>query len=248
MNKLNAFTSILTLVVLTPCSKKDAGSTNSSQATMNVQEAKSTAKDIPYKSEIEKGLTLQFELLKMPHGKIETYKANVAGNHLIINGETTAVDFDPDKYMEDLVGFQNIELITIRKTYDSTQDPLYNSSVEHKTYDVEWTQKAIGLRDIEHSDTNWLRISLGVCKVQTIVKDTEYNYATGPAAGSNRRLVMGTYEVKFNDFARSNGGTNAVFKFRAVIKSNPFNQTYSYVTGDRGSIDSDDWETQNVTQ
>src|SRR5208283_3564764 len=230
MNKLNAVTSILVLVILTCCSKGD----ETNQATMNVQEAKSAAKEIPYKSEIERGLTLQFDYMNIPHGKVLSQKAFLTGNGLLIQGKPVAVD--PDEYMKFLSGIQKNGLIKIVKLSDNTDEHGYGV----KVYDVEWTPKALGLRDEKNSDANWLRIQLGACKVQTIVKDVEY-HNPNLSQTDDFRLVMGTYEDKPTDFGKSQEATGGavfgVFKFRAVIKLNPFNQTYSYVTGDTGKID-----------
>src|ERR1039458_4441388 len=106
---------------------------------------------------------------------------------------------------------------------------------------------ALGLRDEKHSDTNWLRIPLGVCKVRTIVKDVEY-HRSGLPQSDDYRLVMGTYEVMPNAFGKGQGLPQSVFKFRALIKLNPFNQTYSYAAGDWGKVDADVWQTQNVPE
>lgn len=253
MNKLNAVISIVALVVLTSCSKKDAGTTNSSQATMNVQEAKSVVKESPYKGEIERGLTLQFDYVNISHGKIETLK-NVRGNYVVINGTTInngdSLQADVfENFTKFLFALQKDGLVTIEQVPDKmpNDERSWKGIYEHNFYNVECTPKALGLRDEKYSDTNYLRIPLGVCKVQTIVKDVEYNMS-GPAEGNNFRLVMGTYEVKPNDFGKSQGVVDYVFKFRAVIKLNPFNQTYSYVAGDYGKTDADDWQTQNVPQ
>lgn len=235
MKKLNAVTSIMALVVLTSCSKKDAGSTNSSQATMNVQEAKSDVKEIPYKSEIERGLTLQFDYMSIPQGTIETLVNLFGGKELLVNGTTQP---DPDAYMAFLFAIQTNGLIAIEKMQEDGGQ---------KSYNVKWTPKALGLRDEKYSTANVLRIPLGACEVKTIVKDIEY-HNPNLSQSDDFRLAVGTYELKPNDFGKSQGATDGVFKFRAVVKLNPFNQTYSYVSGDWGTIDADGWQTHNVSQ
>ena len=139
--------------------------------------------------------------------------------------------------MEFLFAAQKDGLITVEKFSDNNQE----------RYNVKWTPKALTLRDEKNSDIHWLRIPLGACKVQTIVKDIEY-HNPNLSQTDDFRLVMGTYEDKPTDFGKSQAGEYGVFKFRVVIKLNPFNQTYSYVTGDWGKIEADDWLTQNIRQ
>jgi len=238
MNKLNVVTSILALVILTSCSNGD----ETNQATMNVQAAKSTAKEIPYKSEIERGLTLQLDYMNLPQGVIDPHGyyakgelASAVQSPLLFNGKV--LTRDSDQYMEFLFAAQKDGLLTVEKFSDNNQD----------RYNVKWTPKALTLRDEKYSDANWLRIQSGVCKVQTIVKDVEYHNLNLPQS-DDFRLVMGTYEIKPNDFGKSQGDGDGIFKFRALIKLNPFNQTYSYVTGDWGKIDADGWQTKNVPE
>jgi hypothetical protein len=246
MNKLNAVTSIMALVVLTSCSKKDAGSTNSSQATMNVQEAKSEVKEIPYKSVIEKGLTLQFDYNEypqgviVPHGIPDGQLAWVGKPPLLFNGQVLTQD--SDKYMGILFAAQKDGLITVEKISDNKD----NGNGQER-YNVKWTPKALSLRDEKHSDANWLRIQCAVCKIQTVVKDIEY-HNPNLSQSDDFRLVVGTHEIKVTDFGKSQGATDGIYKFRALIKLNPFNQTYSYVTGDWGKIDADNWQTQNISE
>jgi hypothetical protein len=242
MNKMNAAISIAALVASAYCSNAD---TNSPQATLNVQEAKSTANKIPYKREIERGLTLQFDYINIPHGKVLSSKTFLAGNGLLIQGKPVAAD--PDEYMKFLSGIQKNGLIEIVKTSDNTNEHGYGE----KVYDVKWTPKALGLRDEKNSDANWLRIPLGACKVQTIVKDVEYHNANF-SKNDDFRFVEGTYKDEPTDFGKSQeaegGAVFGVFKFRAVIKLNPFNQTYSYVSADMGKIDADGWQSQNIPE
>jgi len=249
MRNLNGGVIILitTFVYLVSCSKRDG---NTNQATMNVQEAKSAVKEVPYKSEIERGLTLQFDYVNIPHGIVEASKT-LTGNGLIFKGKSLMGD--PDEYMKFLLAAQKDGLITIEKTSDNTDNgQFYGDFAGQKYYNVAWTPKALGLRDEKNSDADWLRIPLGACKVKTIVKDIEY-HNPNLSQTDDFRLVMGTYEDKPTDFGKSQGATGivgefGVFKFRVVIKLNPFNQTYSYVTGDWGKIDADDWQTKNIRQ
>lgn len=238
MNKLKAVTSVLALVVLICCSNGD----ETNQATMNVQAAKSAAKEIPYKSEIERGLTLQFDYMNIPQGIIDPHgyyaKGELASpvkSPLLLNGQVLTQD--SDNYMKFLFSAQRDGLITMVKFTDNNQE----------RYNVKWTPKALTLRDGKNSDVHRLRIPLGACHVQTVVKDIEY-HNPNLSQTDDFRLVMGTYEDKPTDFGKSQAGEFGVFKFRVVIKLNPFNQTYSYVTGDWGKIDADGWLSQNITQ
>ena len=99
-----------------------------------------------------------------------------------------------------------------------------------------WTPKAISMRDTANSDNDWLRIPLGSCKIKTIVKDIEYHHPNLPQS-DDFRLIVGTYERTCNTFGKEQGVKDEVFKFRALIRANPFNQTYSYQTADWGALD-----------
>jgi hypothetical protein len=233
----------MTLLILVSCSKKDVGSADSGQATMNVQQAKSAAKEIPYKSVIERGLTLQFDYLNVPQGEFAADK-EMAIDIAKLNGATLPVR--SDAYADLLLSLEKQGLITIEKVQDITVEAWGRHLRDFK---IKPTPKTLALCDKRYSDTNYCRIASGICKVKTIVKDVEYHNPNLPQS-DDFRLVMGTYEDTPTDFGKSQeaiGQANfGMFKFRAVVKLNPFNQTYEYVTGDIGKIDADSWQTQNI--
>ena len=254
MNKMSAVISIAALVASASCSKAD---TNSTQATMDVKEAKSTAKEVPYKSAIEMGFTKQFNCVEIPHGEIKIEASDPGGSPYLNQAQIHYNDKQLTSYTEQTVQIVNIffaeqksGLVTIHDSHGApTTTSVYtNKNGElkiEKVYKLEWTPKAIELRDKKLSDADWIRIPVGKCKVETIVKDIEYHNPPLPQ-GDDFRLVLGTYELTPNDFGKGQGYTVGVFKFRALIKLNPFNQTYSVVVGDWGKVDADDWQTKNI--
>jgi hypothetical protein len=256
MNKMSAAISIAALVVSASCSKAD---TNSTQATMDVKEAKSAAKEVPYKSEIERGFTKQFNCVEIPHGEIKIEPSDPGGSPYLNQAQIHYNDKLLTSFTEQTVQIVNIlfdeqklGLVTIHDSHGApTTTSVYtnkNGELQiEKAYTLEWTPKAIQLRDKTFSDADWIGIPLGKCKVETIVKDIEYHNPLLPQS-DDYRLVLGTYEFTPNDFGKSQGNTVGVFKFRALIKLNPFNQTYSFVDGDWGKVDADDWQTKNIPQ
>ena len=162
--------------------------------------------------------------------------------------DNATVDLTADYDKTALSVFEKAGLIAIEKKAEDQN--MASTHYGQAIWDVRWTPKAISLRDEKHSDTHWLGIQCGACKVQTIVKNIEYHASPLPQS-DDYRLVVGTYELKTTNFTKSAegiGGEDGVFKFRALIKLNPFNQTYSYVTGDFGKVDADGWQTENIPQ
>ena len=166
---------------------------------MDINQAKSAAKEVPYKSEIERGLTLQFDYMNLPQGVIDPHGyyakgelASAVQSPLLLNGKVLTQD--SDQYMKFLFAAQKDGLLTVKTFSDNNQE----------RYNVRWTPKAIALRDQKYSDANWLRIQSGVCKFQTIVKDVEY-HNPNLSQSDDFRLIMGTYEIKPNDFGKSQG-------------------------------------------
>ena len=245
MKKLNLIISIMTLLVLASCSRKEAGSTNSGQATMNVQQAKSAAKDIPYQVVIENGLTLHSDYLNVPRGEFTADK-EMAIDTAKLNGVTLPVS--SDAFADSLSTLEKEGLIMLEKVDDTT---VAAWGRHLRDYKIQPTPKTLSLCDKKYSDTNCCRIQLGVCKIKSIVKDVEY-HNPDLSQTDDFRLVMGTYEDTPTDFGKSQEAIGqasfGAFKFRAIVKLNPFNQTYEYVTGDIGKIDADSWQTQNIPE
>ena len=70
MTKIDTlFALSIVLISLASCEKRPQGTPT--QATMDLKEAKSAAKEIPYRAELERGLVLQFNYVNIPHGNLQ---------------------------------------------------------------------------------------------------------------------------------------------------------------------------------
>jgi hypothetical protein len=211
-------------------------------STTDKTEARSAARAIPYKDVIEAGLTEQFNVLTIPSGEIQIMSA--------MSSQFESPDVKrkrlPNQFLEALKAWQEGGLVTFVEIKQSELELI--GSTGTRKYTVTPTKKALDASDPKKSDSDWLQIPIGQCKVLSVVKDIEYRNPKLPQS-DDYRLVVGTYERSYNEFAKAGGaGSNEVFKFRALLKVNPFNQSYSFQGADWGKIEVDEWETQTLSQ
>jgi len=91
-----------------------------------------------------------------------------------------------------------------------------------------------------------LVIRTGSCEVLQIIRSTPYQ-APRLSPSEEHRLVLGTYRTRPSDFYRSvNPEPDGQYKFRAVLRHNPFTKRYSLTHIDVGYIEKDGWWTNNV--
>ena len=210
-------------------------------STTDKNEARSAARAIPYKEVIETGLTKQFNYLGIPRGKVQVMSA--------MSSQFEAADLKnkrlPIQFLKAMEAWKEAGLIEYTELKQSDLDLMGNMGT--RIFTVTPTQKANDAGDPKESDSAWLQIPIGQCKVLSVVKDVEYHNPKLPQS-DDFRLVVGTYERSFNDFAKAGGaGTNEIFKFRALLKVNPFNQSYSFQGADWGKIELDKWETDRIS-
>jgi len=200
----------------------------------------SCSKPPQYLEAIGEGLTRQFNCLYLPHGKIFVLSEIVARNE----GINIAKRRYPPDYTETLDKLEALDLIHYEEVPQNIEDQVL-LNMGSRIFNVNVTRKAVDLGDREASDHEWTVIPLGQCFVRDIVKDMEYKHPTLPT-DEDYRVVMGFYEVRPNDLGREFGGIDRRFRFRALIKLNPFDDSYSFVAADWGEIDKDNWETDNL--
>lgn len=150
----------------------------------------------------------------------------------------------PIQLLEGLEAWKEVGLIEY--TEQKQSELALIGSMGTRRFTVTPKQKAIDASDPTLSTSDVLYIPLGTCTVLSIVKDVEYQNPLLPQS-DDFRLVVGTYRRSYNEFSRTQGASeDEVFKFRALMKVNPFNQTYSFQGADWGNIDEDVWKTQNI--
>jgi hypothetical protein len=227
------------LIAVCGCGKKSENATT--QSTMDAGTAKSIAKEIPYKEELERGLAKQFNYLPIPRGDIQI----MSGLSSQMESANMKAKRFPDKYLEALQACEKEGLLKFTETPQSQLDQI--ASMGTRKFTVTPTALAVNAADKKLSDHDWIYIPLGTCRVKTVVKDMEYRHPA-LAASDDFRLVVGTYERSYNDFAKRLGEASKpeTFKFRALAKVNPFNQTYSFQIADWGNIAEDAWQSANI--
>jgi len=206
----------------------------------NKKEAIDASNSIPYKAEIEAGLTKQFNYRFIPIGQIQ-----------IMSDVTSKVE-EPDSkrkrfrntMLKALEMFQEAEMIVYKELRQGEMDLI--KSMGTRVFVVTPLKKALDASDPKESNPDLLAIQIGNCEILSIVKDIEYQSPLLPQS-DDFRLIVGTYKRSFNGIGREGGGgDDEVLKFRALLKFNPFNQTHSFQTADWGDIKTDVWKTANV--
>ena len=120
---------------------------------------------------------------------------------------------------------------------------------ESRTFTITPTERARNARDEKLSTSDWLRIRDGTCEVSQIVRTAPYQSPRLPQS-EEYRLVLGTYTNFPTAFGKAlmkeKSPNSANFKFRALLKLNPFTKRYTFQTADWGDLQKDDWATHNV--
>jgi hypothetical protein len=208
------------------------------QAPTDVSPAKSAAGEMSYRDQIELGLVKQFNYLVIPRGAIE-----ILPHILNYQADPKQKRFD-DAYLEFLRQWQNLGVLTLTKTADKNYD-LVGITVG-QMFNVMPAPATTEAAD-KYSTPDWVGIPLARCRIRTVVKDIDYHDLRLPAS-DDFRLIVGTYEYSPTDFAKNHNfdETAHIYKFRALVKVNPFNHTYSFQVADWGEIPEDDWKSSNI--
>lgn len=130
------------------------------------------------------------------------------------------------------------------------------ASMWTRRYKITFLQKALDLEDKEKSDEHkqfgdCLVIPMGSKTVTSIVKAESY-HREGLPQSDDYLLCVGLYRFEptpfYFEYATAVNAEELVeqYKFRAIIKVNPFTKSYSYVDSDWGFIDRDTWVSENV--
>ena len=197
---------------------------------------------IPYQDEIESGLTRQFNYVAFPRGDIQI----MSGLSSQMEPDNPAAKRFSAKYLEFLQASRNAGLVQFSEKQQSQLDQIRSMGTRILT--VTPTPLAIEQSDKQLSNKDYVNIRTGTCRIQTIVKDIEF-HNPALATSDDFRLVVGTYERSFTDFAvkkLGNPDKKETYKFRALVKVNPFNHTYSFQTADWGNISEDGWQSNSI--
>ncbi len=197
-----------------------------------------------FRSEIEKGIEEQFNVMQIPLGVI----------HIMddLRSRTENNDWEERRFKEDFLNYLNYlsqkGFITLNehKNEQSVSDAIFRG--REKTFTVTPTEKARQAADSGLSKDQLITIRSGICKVLEIVKMGPYESLALPQS-EEYRLILGTYKIDPTKVLREmepDVGESPVLKFRALLKLNPFTKRFTFVTADYGDPEKDDWETSNV--
>lgn len=198
-----------------------------------------------YASVISAGLTGPM-FLPIPLGQVEILSKVSEG--------IERADADAKKYekqsMDKFRTAEKLGLVTIKEIEQSEIDLAGRGW--NRLYTFTATQKGKDLADPKKSDEKFIWISLGSCTVISIVKDEPCKHPS-LSSSEDYRLCLGVHKFEptpyciqhYEAIGEPDSSKAGEFKFRAIIKFNPFMNSYSYVTSDWGYLDKDGWETQN---
>ena len=197
----------------------------------------------PYKEVLEEGLIGQVETTAFPTGEVQI----MTGFSQIEPADISAMKFHSD-YLAFLEKARDLELIRLSERRQGTWSALLSPGI--RFFNVQPTDKLLRLADKSKSDDKWIRVVVGRCEITEIIKDTDYKNANAPQ-GEEYRLILGKFmNIPTKEAAElsSLGVTTdkKELKFRAVLKVNPFNKSYSFVVADYGYLDREDWITSYV--
>lgn len=159
-------------------------------------------------------------------------------------------------YLKQLQEYQKWGLITLEEQQQSQLSLVGGLGARHfivraTPYAESIVEKIKATSSVNPSEKiDAIVISVGACAVTEIVKDVEYHNPKFSKADTYR-LCVGRYTYKQTEFGKKHyaelGFTlKPEYKFRALIKLNPFNNSFSYVDSDWGYLDNDEWESNNV--
>ncbi len=194
------------------------------------------------KSEIGRGLEEQFNLAQIPVGDVEI----MSGISSLVEGndwENRRFKSDFSDYLKNL---ESRQLVTLSEKNQSDLGAMARMGA--RTVTVMPTDRAKKISDTKLSDDKLLTIRYSSCKVLRVIRIAPYQSVFLPQS-EEYRLVLGIYRKTPNENMRELVGTLTEpedFKFRAILKLNPFTKRYAFVTADWGKPEEDGWKTQNV--
>jgi len=182
--------------------------------------------------ELEAGLSKQFGMIQIPRGDISVLSAVDLG----MTKPDPRNKLFPNEMLNGLEQLKQGGLIDY-----TVYEPSFGGDRTRVRVTVTPLKAAIDAADPSLSTSDALVIVTYKLAVSSIVKDVEYHHPALPQS-DDFRLVVGTFKAIPRDLKRP----EEMYKFRAMLKVNPFNKTYSFQIADVGSLDDDLWKTQNI--
>jgi len=195
-----------------------------------------------YASVISEGLS-EMNYVSLPIGRVHISDNSEHGRYvrdLYLSRGEPAITTDYLAQLEEV--YAKLGLISCEKLpWDNDKGQFYKFAV---------TQRAKDLADPNRSNDKELKIRLGTRTVIQIIKDEPFKHPSLPKS-DDYLLCVGAYrfeptEIGKESYKAMGHELFTKYKFRAVIKFNPFTNSYSFVTSDWGYLDKDNWESKNI--
>lgn len=190
---------------------------------------------------IEKALNDRFVFAFAPIGIVQL---NAMTNILSVNKKAAS----PETYKA-LMGFKNINLVNISDAG--------NGDMFGRAYNVSLTEKGnkVFEKIQEGPFSGYYKLKLGNKKVVKIVKNIDYS---GFRKSDEDKLILyvgkSTYNIIGREYANAvkdkdaRDVPNDEYKYRALLRHDPFNNTWKFVGYDWGYLDTEGWKTNNYPQ
>jgi hypothetical protein len=238
-------TTSLTLIallgaILPACDKQRASDAATTTETASIAAAR--ADEELLRSEIAGGLEGQFNTISLPIGDVEIMSG--------LSSQMEKSSFERKRFKEDYLDFlQSMQKIGLATVAERSQSDLAGiSRMGARTFTVLPTELSKQHRDEALSSDDSLVVGFASCEVLNIVRSSPYQ-SPGLPKSEEYRLILGTYRHSFMSWflaINPQQDKTAEFKFRAVLKFNPFTKRYSYQFADWGLPKEDGWQTNNV--
>ena len=192
---------------------------------------------MPYRGVLEAALSEPGGTYSIPLGEVQISEAERPPAQNVLGAHWLGVIHGARK--KNLIDFS--EVAPLKKGSDCPDHRV-------RSFFIKPTERLLALADKSKGRPNMAQITIFRAEITEIAQDVLYE---GPLARVNdeHRLVVGKYRWSPTEECQElhAGLAQAVdARFRAVLKIDPFNRTYSVIAKDSGLVDQESWTTANV--
>ena len=193
---------------------------------------------VPYRGALEAALSEPGGTYSIPLGEVQISEVErPQGDQNVLGAHWLGVIHGARK--KNLIEFS--EVAPLKKASDCPDHRV-------RTFSIRPTERLLALADKSKNRPNMAQITIFRAEITEIAQDILYE---GPLARVNdeHRLVVGKYRWSPTEECQElhAGLAQAVdSRFRAVLKIDPFNRTYSVLAKDSGLVDQESWTTAHV--
>ena len=190
---------------------------------------------------IASGLYRDYNVGQVPDGQIEI----MSGLSASVEGSDFAARRFAPAHLEFLRSWEQRGLLALREHSQSSLEAIGRMGA--RTFTVTPTEQLRSIADPTLATDGYLMIPLGSVTIEQIVSDAIYQ-SPALSASEQWRLVLGTYRVKPTEIANEAASSTEdhTYRFKALLKFDPFTNTFTYVAADFGRVGETEWLTQRV--